>query len=554
MVDNGVPVEKSSNGQPWWRATTIYQVYPRSFQDSNGDGIGDLAGLLSRLDYIHDLGFETIWISPFFASPQQDFGYDVSDYLAVAPEYGDLEIVDRLIDAIHKRGMRIVFDLVMNHTSSQHPWFVESASSRSNAKHDWYIWRDGRGKHPPNNWRNMLGRSGWHYVASRNQWYFASFLSFQPDLNYRNPLVKETMLDVVRHWLRRGVDGFRLDIFNAIYKDADFRDNPTTWNPLPRDDNPGGGFTVNLRTVNLPETMAFAQELRAVVDEFGEPPRFLLGEVSGDHPVIKRFVGERGDGLNLIFLFDMLPFRFDAKFFRGQLRRYEREYAPPLTPTYVYSNHDFRRSIGRVGGDHEKAKLLAIFQFTARGVAVTYQGEEIGMSDTPIPQQAALDPISHLFDWAPPVVRRFIPQLLNRDECRTPMQWSDAVNAGFCPPGVTPWLPVNAAHRTVNVDAQHRDPRSLLNTYRALLRLRSQLSALRWGGVELLDEGQTPPDVLAFRRRAGESALTVLINFGVKERSFQGSELCGEMLFTTDPRNRAAGSILLQPCSGMIVA
>lgn len=554
MFDNRAPTENPHEEQPWWQATTIYQVYPRSFQDSNGDGIGDLAGLLSRLDYIRDLGFETIWLSPFFASPQQDFGYDVSDYRSVAPEYGDLEIVDRLIGSVHARGMRIVFDLVLNHTSAQHPWFLESASSRSNARHDWYIWSEGREQRPPNNWRNMLGRSGWHYVAARDQWYFASFLPFQPDLNYRNPQVKEVMLEMVRHWLRKGVDGFRLDIFNAIYKDGELRDNPTTWNPLPTDANPAGGFTVNRYTVNLPETMAFAKELRAVVDEFGGPPRFLLGEVMGPHRVIKGFVGENGDGLNLIFLFDMLHFRFSAPFFRSQLRRYETEYAPPLTPTYVYSNHDNRRSIGRVGGDREKAKLLALFQFTARGVAVTYQGEEIGMSDTPLPQSAALDPISHLFDWAPPFVRRFIPQLLNRDECRTPMQWSDAPNAGFCPAGATPWLSVNDGYRQVNVEAQQDDPDSLLNTYRALLHLRDQIPALRRGRVEILDDGQIAPDVLVFRRHCDGSEVTVLINFGAKARSTHSPQGRGDIVFTTDPANRISDHLLLHPFSGMIMS
>ncbi len=542
---------RPGNSKLWWQATTIYQIYPRSFKDSNRDGIGDLAGIISKLDYIKDIGFETIWLSPFFASPQADFGYDISDYQAIAPEYGDMARTEELIAEIHARNMYVVFDMVLNHTSDQHPWFRESASGRDNAKADWYIWREGRGKRPPNNWQAMIGGSGWHYLPERHQWYFASFLPFQPDLNYRNPTVKETMLDIVRFWLRKGVDGLRLDIFNVIYKDQAFRDNPHTLNPFPSEDKVAFGFYKPTRTMNLPETMVFAAELRIVVDEFTDPPRLLLGEVSGNHATIKGFLGERADRLNLIFLFDLLEFKFAAAYFRNKLQAYESEYATPLTPTYVFSNHDGRRSIGRIDADLEKAKLLALFQFTTRGVSVTYQGEEIGMTDTSLPKKTALDPVSHHYGWLPQFLRDRMSQLLNRDECRTPVQWNESDNSGFCQADVTPWLPVNDNYPAINVAAQAKDPDSLLHTYRQLLALRTQKPALKWGELQL--DHDTPNDVLGYRRIEDDQTLQIYINFEGKRHSI--STGAAKILFSTHPQNVVdAGKLQLQPTSGVILS
>lgn len=355
----------------WWKSASIYQVYPRSFKDSNGDGVGDIPGVISKLDYLKDLGVEAIWVSPFFKSPQKDFGYDISNYRAVDPTMGQEGDAERLIQETHKRGMKIIFDMVMNHTSDQHPWFEESRSSRDNPKADWYIWRD-----QPNNWVSALGKPGWKYEPRRNQWYFASFLPFQPDLNYRNPEVKKAMLNHVRYWLEKGVDGFRLDIFNVIYKDAQFRNNPKTLKFLPNDEYVG--FQYRKYTQNLPENHEFAKELRAVIEEYGSKygssERMLVGEVMGEHHRIKPFLGKNHDGLNLIFLFDILKFDFKADFFREKLALYEREYPAPYVPTYVFSNHDQMRSLSRLGGDLQDAKLLALLQLTARGVPVIYQG------------------------------------------------------------------------------------------------------------------------------------------------------------------------------------
>ena len=318
---------------PWWKTTTVYQIYPRSFSDSNGDGIGDLPGILHKLDYLHALGVETIWISPFFESPQADFGYDIRDHFSIAGEYGSLDDCRRLIDAVHARGMKIVFDMVLNHTSDQHPWFLESRSSRENPKRDWYLWRDG--KKPPNNWRSFLGGSGWHHDPATDQWYWASFLPFQPDLNYRNPAVKRAMLDVVRHWLGEGVDGLRLDLFNALFKDEAFTDNPFSFRPIPSEENPDGFFQRNQHTINHPDTIAFARELRAVVDEFSHPPRFLVGEVFGPSSVLQQYCGPAGEGLNLVFLFKAMRSQFSAPAFRASS---DTRFASVIVPTAFEAN------------------------------------------------------------------------------------------------------------------------------------------------------------------------------------------------------------------------
>jgi alpha-glucosidase len=358
-----------SSEQPWWQKTTIYQIYPRSFMDSNHDGVGDLRGIISKLDYVRDLGFETIWLSPFFSSPQGDWGYDVSDYYDVAPEYGDLADVRDLIDEVHHRGMRILFDLVMNHTSIEHAWFRESRTSRTNPKRDWYVWKDGRGKRSPNNWKAIPGGSAWHYDRTTDQWYYASFLPFQPDLNYRNPAVKEAMFDVARHWLDKGVDGFRLDIFHAIYEDAKFRDNPFSLRYVPTDHS-AGFFQRWKYNLHQPETFELAKELRAVADTYS-PDRLLLAELFGDDDTLKRYLGDQLDGLNLTFLWKLLDLKVDARFFRKVIHHYEAHYPAPYIPVYVFGNHDQKRVISKVGNDPRVAKLLALFQFTVRGVPVT---------------------------------------------------------------------------------------------------------------------------------------------------------------------------------------
>jgi alpha-glucosidase len=498
----------SAATKPWWQSTVIYQIYPRSYQDSNGDGIGDIQGIISRLDYLQDLGVETIWFSPFFSSPQKDFGYDISDYKNIAPEYGSMADVEELIAGIHRRGMKIVFDMVMNHTSDKHAWFQESKSSRNNPKADWYIWRDGKGKNPPNNWKSIVWGLGWHYAPERDQWYFASFLPFQPDLNYQNPEVKAEMFNTVRFWLDKGVDGFRLDIFNCIVKDLSFRDNPFTINPFPTVEYPGGNFQIRKYSVNHPDNFLLAKELRAVMDEYGEGSRFLLGEVFGSQDIVKKYLGKQ-DGLHLIFLFETLYFQFKATWFKKLISDFEQQFPAPLIPTWVLGNHDIYRYTRRIGNDLQKAKLMAVLQLTVRAVPTLYYGEEVGMKNAEISPKIAQDPLAEVFRWIPQWFRKWMPVSVNRDVCRTPMQWNSSRFAGFS--SVEPWVQMSDDTEVRNVASLQQDKDSLWHWYRQLLALRKAHGALHSGAVELLDVGND--QVLAYERVLGEQRLRILINF-----------------------------------------
>ncbi len=530
---------------PWYHKTTIYQIYPRSFCDSNGDGIGDLRGLIQKLDYIWDLGFETIWCSPFFKSPQRDFGYDISDYRDIASEYGTLDDALELIEQVHRRRMRIVFDMVMTHTSDQHPWFLESRSSRENPLADWYIWRD-----RPNNWQSYTRRSGWHYVPERGQYYWASFLPFQPDLNYRNPDVKQAMFDVVRFWLAKGVDGFRLDMFNSIYKHAEFLDNPRSFRLFSSDTPPERFFQQARYNINQPESFQFAQELRAVCEEFGD--KMLLGEVSGPRPMIRQYMGsDVNNGLGLVFDFSMMRFHFTANYFYQLIRDTERHFADPFMPVYVFSNHDAPRSISRNGNDPGRAKLLHLLQLTVRGVPCMYYGEELGMTNADLPRGQALDPIAHEFASIPEFLFERLGITINRDVVRTPMQWDSSKNAGFSSADST-WLPVNPDHKQINVAAETDQPESLLNTIQNLLRIRAEEPALNSGSLQLL-EG-LPAGLLAYLRRLAGDEIAVYMNFApepVRLGPRGGQWLALYHLSPGDDFDD--GEIVLSPFSGMIL-
>ncbi len=498
----------------WWQHAVIYQVYPRSFADSNGDGIGDLPGVIERLPYLVDLGVDAVWLSPFFESPQRDIGYDVSDYRNVAPEYGTIEDAQRLIDRCHELGLKVVFDLVLNHTSDQHRWFVESRTSRDNPKADWYVWADGgtdrRGRPtPPNNWRSelVLPRA-WQWAEERQQWYLATFLEFQPDLNWHNPEVEAEMTDMIRMWLGRGVDGFRLDIFHAIMHDAELRSNPLRpqfRSGMPRLDDP-------IHTLNTDENYALAQRLRFVCEQF-EGDRALLGEVFGTPADLKRYVDDDGvPGLNLVFLFDFLVAPYRASSLRSLIERFEREYPAPHVPTYVLENHDRQRSLTGLGGDLRKARVMATLLCTLRGTSVLYQGQEIGMTNRYIPLREANDPIpGTVARFLPEWVHKRLPERINRDEVRVPMQWSGRPGAGFTEPGATPWLPFHDDYTSVNVEAQEADPDSLLHWYRELLALRRSSPALRIGSLEVFDSHS---DVLAYERAVADERILVVANLG----------------------------------------
>jgi len=528
---------------PWYHKTSIYQIYPRSFYDSSGNGIGDLRGILQKLDHIQDLGFETLWISPFFSSPQADFGYDISNFTDIAPEYGKMDDALQLIAGVHKKGMKIIFDIVMNHTSAEHPWFKESRSSRNNPKAGWYIWRD-----KPNNWKSMTGGSGWHYAKERGQYYWSSFLPFQPDLNYRNLEVKETMFDVVRFWLDKGVDGFRLDIFNAIYKDVEFRDNPFSFKLLPTEDDPLGFFQEVKYTLNQPESFEFAKELRSVCNEFGE--KVLLGEVSGNKSVIRRFLGDEiNNGLGLVFDFEMLSFKFTADYFRKLIQDIETHFSDPFMPVYVFSNHDRHRSIHRLGNDIRKAKLLHLLQLTVRGVPCIYYGEEIGMTDLPMPFNTALDPIPHKFRYVPRFVFDMLGLTISRDEVRTPMQWDGTKNAGFSSAEKT-WLPVHWNYNEINVEKENKEEDSLLKVIRALLKIRREEIPLQEGSLELING--LPNGVLGYSRRLEHEKIVILLNFDEWEKAFHmGSS---DYIFKLSPKDEIKNkAIRLDGFGGVII-
>jgi oligo-1,6-glucosidase/alpha-glucosidase len=463
---------------------------------------------------------------------------------------GTMEDAEALIKGLHDRGMKVVFDMVLNHTSEQHPWFLESSSSRDNAKADWYIWRDGSGKEgrrPPNNWRSITGPNGWQWHEGRKQWYFASFLPFQPDLNYHNPEVKAAMKEVLRFWLRKGVDGFRLDIFNAIVKDKDFRPNPFSFNPFPTKDGMNHLFQRREMTVNHPGNFALAKEIRAVVDEF--PERFLVGEVFGQHEQIKQFLGEQQDGLNLIFLFDMLFFRWSKAFFEGKIIEHNCHYPAPFMPTFVVGNHDNKRSIGRLGGDLEKAKLLALMQMTQRAVPVIYYGEEIGMLDADIAIGEAQDPLSKQYGWVPKFVRNWLPLPLNRDVSRTPMQWEQGDQAGFSQGKNQTWLPISAELDKRNVRSQKDAPDSLLNCYRGLLHLRKEETCLRSGSIEVLSN---PSPILAYKREWEGECLVILLNFGKGEAELHLNQKEGEIIWQTGKCRRMDGKFRMGIHAGLI--
>jgi oligo-1,6-glucosidase/alpha-glucosidase len=418
----------------------------------------------------------------------------------------------QLIDEIHQRGMKIIFDLILNHTSDQHAWFLESRSSRNNPKADWYLWRD-----KPNNWNSMTGGSGWHYAKERGQYFWSSFLPFQPDLNWRNPEVKQAMFDIVRFWLGKGVDGFRLDIFNTIYKDADFRDNPFTFKLTPTPDDPSGYFQKAKYTQDQPESFELARDLREVCEEFGD--KLTVGEIQSKRDIVRKFAGEEmNNGLTLTFDFEMLTFNFTADYFQTLIQNIEKHFPPPFMPVYVFSNLDKRRSLDRLGNDTCKSKLLHMLQLTVRGVPCMYYGEEIGMTNLPMPFATALDPIPHKYTFAPRFIFDWLNVTVNRDEVRTPMQWDGSKNAGFSTAEKT-WLPVHPDYVSVNVESEGKDQASLLNTIKRLMKFRNQNKAMQEGTLEFLED--LPAGVLGFTRKTDGQTLSILLNFDEREKEFQ---------------------------------
>ncbi len=516
----------------WWQKAVFYQIYPRSFADGNGDGIGDLPGIIERLDYLRDLGIDAIWLSPHYPSPQFDCGYDISDYKGVAPEYGTLDDFRRFLDEAHRRDIRVILDLVLNHTSHLHPWFQESRSSRDHPKRDWYIWRDGRDGGPPNNWYSIFGGSAWEYDPATDQYYYHFFLKEQPDLNWRNPEVKEAMFDVVRFWLELGVDGFRLDAVSTIFEDPEMPDHQAEITQvdlykallaLRGEETERAAYLRKQRRemfryqVDRPEVHDLMQELRSVVDEY--PDRVLVGEADDI-----AFYGDGTNELHLVFNFPLMRTdRLTPEWVRANQRERLSALPPGAWPCNTLGNHDTSRIISHFGdGEHdaEWARICLALMLTLKGTPFLYYGEEIGMTDLP------LEDINQFRDMLgvrayhtlvqemgiPPTEALAIANQIGRDKCRTPMQWANAPNAGFSPAGVQTWLPVNPNYaQGVNVEEQLEDSDSLLNFYRRMLRLRRETPALIAGEYEPLHEDAE--DYLAFLRRSeadGQSCLVVL--------------------------------------------
>jgi len=479
----------------WWRHAVFYEIYPRSFADSNGDGIGDLLGIKAHLSYLQDLGIDAIWITPCYPSPQVDFGYDVSDYQNIDPVYGSLKDFDDLQRDARKKGIRIIMDFVPNHTSDQHKWFIDSRSSRTSAHRDWYIWRDGKGPgQPPNNWLSIFGGSAWKFDPATSQYYYHRFYVEQPDLNWRNPAVEKAMFDVTRWWYKRGVAGFRLDAVDNLFEDPALHDNPV----LPGVNKLGDPNTQDIYNDNLPEVHQALRDLRKVADQY---QAVLIGETWADTAsALKQYYGEHEDELQMPMDLAFTKIQhLSASEFRRHIAAVE---ASGEWPVYVISNHDIVRSYVRYGdGQHDDAiaKLMAGLYLTLRGTPIMYYGEEIGMENNdPVRKEDVKDPVGRV-GW---------PTDKGRDGERTPMQWNDTANAGFTPG--TPWLLIPATYQTHNVASELNDPDSVLNFYKRLLSLRRKSAALLDGDYVPLNQNDV--NVLAYLRRTKEQTVLVALN------------------------------------------
>jgi alpha-glucosidase len=476
----------------WWQRGVIYQIYPRSFQDSNGDGVGDLAGIHARLEYLEWLGVDAIWLSPVYPSPMADFGYDVADYCDIDPLFGTLEDFDRLVEEAHRRGLRVVLDFVPNHTSDQHPWFVQSRSSRSSEKRDWYIWRDpAPGGGPPNNWLSSFGGGAWTFDPQTGQYYHHHFLPAQPDLNWRNPQVVDAMLDSMRFWLDRGVDGFRLDVIWLIIKDDEFRDNPE--NPTFQPHEPPHHRLLATYTTDRPEVHAIINRMRGLLDSYDE--RMMVGEIYLPVDRLMTYYGAHGTGVHLPFNFQLITLPWNARVIADSIDNYESALPKWGWPNWVLGNHDQPRLASRVGP--RQAAVAAMLLLTLRGTPTMYYGDELGMQNVPIPPDQIQDPFE-----------KNVPGIgVGRDPQRTPMQWDTSRFAGFS--SRQPWLPVAEDAPLVNVAQQRGDPHSLLSLYRRLLTLRREEPALSIGKYQPVP---ADGDVLAYIRRFGDRTLLVALN------------------------------------------
>nr|WP_321362230.1 alpha-amylase family glycosyl hydrolase [uncultured Hyphomonas sp.] len=523
----------SESERPWWRGAVLYQIYPRSYLDTNGDGIGDLPGITQKLDYIASLGVDGIWISPFFASPMKDFGYDVSDYCAVDPIFGTLEDFDQLLDRAHGHGLKVIIDQVYAHTSDEHVWFTESRQSRNNPKADWYVWQDPKPDGtPPNNWQAVFGGAAWTWDARRQQYFMHNFLPGQPQLNVHNPDVQDALLATARFWLDRGVDGFRLDAINFAMHDQAFRDNPP-WDPAGRTIT--RPFDLQRREYNQsqPEVPEFLKRVRELTDEYGD--RYTVAEVASDNPLPTMRSYTRGDDrLTAAYSFDFL---YASTLSAKRVRRSQGNWTGSLEegwPSWEFSNHDAPRCVSRWydGPDRPRfAKLTNALLLCLRGNPILYQGEELGLTQVDVPFEALQDPEA-IANW---------PRTLGRDGARTPMPWdANAPNAGFSQ--VKPWLPVGADHPGLSVGVQEDDPESVLNFTRRLLDIRKGSPALKWGDVSFVESLEP---LLIMIRASGAETVTCLFNLGASPVEIpEAAHLDGTVLIQSEGVDQPPGRAL----------
>jgi alpha-glucosidase len=532
----------------WWRGSVIYQVYPRSFQDTTGDGSGDLRGIAQRVPYIASLGVDAIWLSPFFKSPMADMGYDVSDYCAVDPIFGTIEDFDALIEAAHRHGLKVIIDQVLSHSSDRHPWFIESRASKTNPKSDWYVWADPKPDGTaPNNWLSIFGGPAWEWDSTRKQYYLHNFLASQPDLNFHNPDVQHALLETVRFWLERGVDGFRLDTVNFYVHDRQLRDNPKlhmSKAAKAKQTNPYE-YQNHLFDKTQPENLEFLKRFRTLLDEYGS--RTSVGEVGDGRRSLKTVVTytSGGNKLHMCYTFDLLGPNFSAAYVRKCIAAFEAAVADGWI-CWAFSNHDVVRHVSRwtkPGGDTDAmAKFSIALLACLRGSICIYQGDELGLNEAELAFEDLRDPYGI----------RFWPGFKGRDGCRTPMVWdSNEPNGGFST--ARPWLPVPDDHRARAIDVQERDPGSVLARYRATLAFRKQHPALTAGRIELLDAGK---DQLAFIREAGNERLLCLFNFAGIAAEWRVPAEAGTVVPIDFPGSVAAvdGDRISLPPLGVLVA
>lgn len=525
--------------RPWWHDAVFYQVYPLSYQDSNDDGFGDLRGLISRIPYLAEtLGVDAIWVSPFYRSPMRDWGYDVSDHTDVGPVFGTLADAQEMIDKAHDSGIKVIVDFVMNHTSDEHPWFAESRSSRDHPKRDWYVWADGKDGGPPNNWVAVFSGPAWSFDEHTGQWFRHTYLPTQPDLNWRNPEVVEAMLGVLRFWLDRGVDGFRVDAAHQMMKDPENRDNP----PVPpdhirpwKDMGPYDEF-IHLYDYGHPDVHEVHRQIREVLDAYGET--FSVGEVHIFE--LTEWASYYGDfdELHMPFNFHLMASEWEPAHLRAKIESVLWHIPEGAVTNWTLGNHDEIRIATRLPDGHER--IAATLVLTLPGPAFLYYGEELGMEETVIPDALARDP------WGQNV------SYLSRDGARTPMQWTPATNAGFTAPGVSTWLPFGHNSAEVNVESELADPDSVLNMYRRLIELRKKSEALRGDAFASLPE--VGDDLLVYSRGGGE--LTVVLNFGSVAHLVAVTG--GRVVFSTHHPGRdgevVEGEVAVGPREGVVVA